>query len=63
MRTGYRFAACVFVAYFVTQRIEVTPQCHHNFGYYCRKYLIPGAVMSDQTGPRYAVESKVVYSR
>jgi hypothetical protein len=59
MMTGYTLAACIFV----TERMQVTPHCHHNFGNYCRKYLIPGVVISVQNGPRYAVESKVVYSR
>jgi|HubBroStandDraft_1064217.scaffolds.fasta_scaffold872676_2 hypothetical protein len=63
---GYIFAgiaAAYFAAYFVTTRLGLTPHCHHNFGYYCGKYLIRGAVMSDRTGPRYAFESRVVYSR
>jgi hypothetical protein len=67
MMTGYMFAGYIVVAYFVTTfvttRLGLTPHCHHNFGNYCGNYLIPGAVMSDRTGPRYALESKVVYSR
>jgi hypothetical protein len=63
MRAGYMFGAYIFVAYFVTDAVEVTPHCHHNFGDYGGKYLIPGAVVSNRTGPRYALESKMVYSR
>ena len=59
MMTGYTLAACIFV----TERMQVTPHCHHNFGDYGGKYLIPGAVVSNRTGPRYALESKMVYSR
>jgi hypothetical protein len=68
MIAGYKFAAnifvpYIFVAYFVTAHLGVTTHCHHNFGHYFGKRLIPCAVMSGRTGPRYALESKVVYSR
>jgi len=48
---------------FVTARFNGTPHCHPNFGYYFGKHLIPCIVMSDGTGPRYALKGKVVYSR
>jgi len=63
---AYTFAAsfvAYLVAYLVTVRLGATTRCHHNFGYYSVKCLIPCVVMSDLTGPRYALESKVVYSR
>jgi hypothetical protein len=59
---GAYFVAYV-VGYFVTGRLGATTHCHDNFGYYLVKYLIPCVVMSDRTGPRYALEGKVVYSR
>jgi hypothetical protein len=60
----YPFVAYRFVAYlFVTAQRGATTHCHHNFGYYCGKSLIPCVVMSGGTGTRYALKSKVVYSR
>jgi hypothetical protein len=52
-----------FVTQSVTQRLAATTHCHHNLGYYFGKRLIPCVVISGQTGLRYALESKVVYSR
>ena len=40
---------------FVTARLRGTTHCHPNFGYYFRKHLITYVVMSDRTGPRYAL--------
>jgi hypothetical protein len=58
------FAVYIFVAYrFVTGQLGATTHCHHNFGYYFGKSLIPCVVMSGGTGTRYALQSKVVYSR
>jgi hypothetical protein len=57
MMTGYICAAC-----FLKRRLGLAPHCHHNFGYYLIKYPIPGAVMSDRSGPRCALEGKVVYA-
>jgi hypothetical protein len=48
---------------FVTPRLGGTTHCHLNFGYYCGKHLIPCIVMSDWTGPRYALKGRVVYNR
>lgn len=48
---------------FVTRPLRETTHCHPNFGYYCGKHLIPCVVMSDRTGPRYALKGRVVYSR
>jgi hypothetical protein len=48
---------------FVTARLRGTTHCHPNFGYYFGKRLIPCVVMSDRTGPRYALKGRVVYSR
>jgi hypothetical protein len=60
----YMFVAYLFVAYlFVTRQLGATTHCHHNFGYYFGKSLIPCVIMSGGTGTRYALQSKVVYSR
>jgi hypothetical protein len=47
---------------FVTPRLRAKTHCHHNFGYYSRNYLISCAVVPADIGPRYALESKLVYS-
>ena len=65
----YMVVACMFVAYmfvaymFVTPRLGTTTHCHHNFSYCFGKSLILCVVMSGRTGTRYALKSKVVYSR
>jgi len=47
----------------VTAHLGATTHCHHNFGYYFGKYMIPCVVILSRTGTRYALRSKVVYSR
>jgi hypothetical protein len=57
-------AVLIFIAYlFVTTQLGATTHCHHNFSYYFVKSLIPCVFMPVRTGTRYALESKVVYSR
>jgi len=46
---------------FVTACLRLKTHCHHNFGYYFLKYMIPRAIFRRQTGLRYALQSKLVY--
>jgi len=62
MIAAYVSAAYILVT-FVTARLRGTTHCHPNFGYCFGKCLISCLVMSDRTGPRYALEGRVVYSR
>lgn len=51
-----------FVTPLVTPRLQKTTNCHDNFGYYCRKWLIPCTPISTRTGIGRAIKSKLVYT-
>jgi hypothetical protein len=45
----------------VTRRLGLKTDCHHNFGYYSRKTLIPRGVFQHMFGSRYALRRKLVH--
>jgi hypothetical protein len=53
----------ISIGMIVTKCLTAKTHCHHNFGYGSRKHMIPRAQGPSNIGPRYALESKLVYSR